>query len=392
MNDLGIFLHEHNGHPTFLDAAKAYYAQRGCFEIHPNYLVPGFLPGFGMNQSDSPIFGISRDPPRYSTPELAEYLGEGHDFGGTIEQYAAMARGRLVDHLRRYWDASRPTLVLHSNGYDSRIISSCLVVLRDEGFKLGKVHFRCHEPEGTSFLQIMHRQGWTVDQYSVFEFPETNLFDVGRWAFPGTSPWLPVTTFANFWGDIVPEGDEKRWNLVCGVGGGEVFEYPALSKNPFVPWQFCVNPPVQRWLSYFIDCTDYIADVEARFAKVLFPYFGEAHIRTAAALPDRFLGIERNGCDFVRAAILRTFSDSLLDLPRVPRTYNWFISRERWRHIHDRYAASAFLRDVPEAPHPDVLIKRMQSTFFDQVDNTAERLWRLASLWDSIVAPRGVAK
>ena len=392
MNDLGVILHEHNGHPTFLDAAKALYAKAGRIEIHPNYLVPGFLPGFGMRQVDSPVLGVGRDPPRFSDPEMTAYLRWGHDFEGSIEQYADLARERLVSHLRQHWDASRPTLVLHSNGYDSRILSSCLAAMRDTGFDLGALHFRCHAPEGASFIQIMRRQGWDPDQYSVFAFPPMDLFDVPNWERPGTSPWLPTTTLANFWRDIVPASREKDWNLVCGVGGGEFCEYPALGKSAFVDWTYCANGPVQLWLSYFIDCTDWIGDMERRFHKVLFPYFGTEHLRTVSELPNRFLGLERNGCDNVRAAILRTFDDSLLDLPRVLRSYDWFISAARWREVRDRYAESAFCARVPGAPSPPTLLKRMQSTFFDQTDNTAERLWRLASLWETIVAPKETSR
>ena len=376
MNDLGVSLHAHNYVRTFREAVSL---RSEPPEFDRAYLKPGFSPSHRY----SPIFGIERTTPRLATA-LVGLLTDCAPYAGTLDQYAHHAKRALLAHLVHYWDASRPTLFLHSNGYDSRILSSCLAELRDGGFNLGRVHFRCHEPEGDQFKRIMERQGWPRDTYSVFEFPAEDLFDVGHWDEPGTSPWLPLTTFANFWSDIVPRGEEKNWNLLSGQAGGEAFEYPTLQKPPFVPYQFCENKPVQLWWSYFIDGTDWIGDMEARFGKVLMPYLGTRHILTVSMLHPDFLGYEDNGCDRVRASILRTFKDSTLDLPRVLRTYEWRVSEKRWSEMRDRYAASKFLRDVPGAPSADELIARMRATWFSQTDNTAERLWRFASLWEVI--------
>lgn len=384
MNDLGVSLHSHNEEPNFLEAAKLVNARNGGLRMNPAYLDPTFEP----SRDDSPIVGVARTIPRFGeSPGMLHALcmPEG-TFDGSLAEYGELGASRLRSHIRQHWDPSKPTLVLHSNGYDSRILSSCLVALRDEGMDLGTVHFRCHEPEGAHFLEIMRRQDWHPSQYSVFEEPAEDIFDVGHWSRPGTSAWLPVTTAANFWRDIVPFDEEPHWNLMTGTGGGEACEYPTLKKPPFVPWRYCENKPVQLWFSYFADGTDIVGDIESRFAKALFPYFGAAHIRTIAALPDRFLGYENGGdwtnaCDFVRASILRQFKDDLLDLPRAPRTYKWSISPRRWGEMRDHYAASAFLREVPGAPPADALLAEMQARFFTK-DNWAERIWRLAALWE----------
>lgn len=380
MNDLGVSLHAHNMEPTFLDAAKTQRRTAGEIRFNVRYFAAGFMP----DEDESPILGVGRTVPILEDYGAARRLMSSEPFAGTLEQYAHHAKRALMAHLVEHWDASRPTLFLHSSGYDSRIISSALAELRDQGFNLGDVHFRCHEPEGAQFLRVMERMGWSRDQVSVFRFPDEDLFDVGNWDDPGTSPWLPVTTFANFWADIVPRREEGRWNLVTGWAGGEFCEYPTLGKPPFVPWQFCANRPVQRWWSYLLDGTDWVADMEARFAKVLMPYLGTRHILAVSELNDDFLGYEDNGCDRVRASILRTFDDSTLDLPRVLRTYEWRVSAKRWKHMRESYRGSKFLRDVPGAPSADELIARMQATWFSQTDNTAERLWRFASLWEVI--------
>ena len=380
MNDMGVSLHAHSGWPNFLDAANRLQASGSPFLFNRRYLREGFVPA----AFESPVVGIERTVPIFESDELRRLLARSSlPFSGTLAEYGLRARDRLVSHFRAHWDASRPTLFAHSSGYDSRILSSCLALLRDEGFHLGTIHFRCREPEGASFLQIMKRQGWSPDQYSVFAFDGEDPLDVGAWDRPGVSPWLPVTSQINFWRDIVPYDAERDWNLCGGSGGGEAVEYPSLRKPSTIPWWHCVNEPVQRWWSYFPDGTDFAADIEARFAKVLFPYFSEEHILTIAELPDRFLGFHESGCDNIRAAILGTFKDDTLDVPRTRRTYSWSISPDRWTEMYTRYVASAFLREVPNAPPAAPLIEEMRVNFFTS-NQRAERIWRLASIWETV--------
>jgi hypothetical protein len=378
MNDLGVSLHAHNDHPTFLSATQELNAQAGGLSLNPAYLNQRFAPA----RDDSPVLGVERTVPSFASGTLAACASNGTGFTGSLAEYAELAKTRLKEHLRDHYDPTRPTLVSHSSGYDSRILSSCLAELRDEGFDLGTIHFRCREPEGDAFLQVMARQGWAPDEFSVFEAPADDPFDVGAWDRPGTSPWLPVTSQINYWRDIVPYDEEQDWNLLGGSGGGEAVEYPSQPKRPIVDWQFCSNPALQLWFSYFMDGTDFIGDVEARFAKVLFPFFGSGHVLTIGALPTSFLGFGPHGCDNVRAAILETFRDSTLDIPRAPRTYAWSISESRWAAMHDSYASSVFVREVPAAPLAEELIADMRAQFFR--GGRAERLWRLAALWEVV--------
>lgn len=376
MNDTAVSFCSHNGERTFLDAAKKLFAEQGFLTLDPAYLS---LEAWPDGKESSPVVGIKRT----ITSSGLAYLdmGPGGHFVGSLEAYGLQAKRQLMEHLRKHWDASHPNLVLHSSGYDSRIISSCLAELRDEGFFLGEVHFRCHDPEGPAFIELMKRQGWHPSQYSVFDGPADDPFDIGRWDRPGTSPWTQMVKSANFWRDLVPYGLESGWNLVSGIAGGEATEYPADGKAPFLPWRFCQNEPVQRWFSYLVDNPDWVGDMEALFHKVLFPYLSEGYIRTIAQLQDRFLRYEDNGCDMVRAAILRQFKDSTLDIPRTYRIYDWRISEERWSEMRYRYGCSRFRAEVPGAPNAYDLIKKMQADMVGN-DSNAGRLWRLASLWE----------
>lgn len=383
MNDLGVSFCSHNGEATFLEAARKLNAEQGFLRIDPAYLNHSLV--WPADKESSPILGIKRTITM--APGLEEFLnsGRGGEFDGTAADYGVLAKWTLKEHLKLYWDASKPNLFLHSSGYDSRILSSILAELRDEGFDLGTIHFRCHDPEGPSFLKIMRRQGWAPNQYSVFVAPPIDAFDIGRWDRPGTSPWAQLVKGANFWSDLVPHGEERLWNLVSGVAGGEACEYPALGKAPFLSWRFCENKPVQLWFSYLVDNPDWIGDVDALFHKALFPYLGETYVRVIASLPTRFLQYEDNGCDVVRASILRTFKDPTLDIQRMPRVYDWKISPDRWADMRQRYDASVFHREVPDAPNADAVIGKMQADFLID-DSDLGRLWRLASLWDEIRA------
>lgn len=375
----GVSLHHHNDFPSFLAAAQHARERDGGLAFRADYLKSGFQP----SRMDSPLVRVDRTIPRFATPQLAVDANRTDiAFKGSLAEYADLAKSRLLDHLRAYWDPTRPTLVSHSSGYDSRILSSCLAELRADGFDLGTIHFRCREPEGDAFLQVMRRQGWHPSEFSVFAEPAEDPFDVGAWDRPGTSAWLPVTSQINYWRDLVPYEDEHAWNLVGGSGGGEAFEYPSLGKPPAVPWRYCGNAALQRWFGYFPDGSDFAADIQARFAQADFPYFGEGHVRTVAELDDAFLGFHESGCDNVRAAILETFADSTLDVPRTLRTYGWAISERRWAEMRDQYARSAFLREVPGAPPADALIAEMRRHFF--TSGHAERVWRLAALWETL--------
>lgn len=377
MHDLGVSLHSHNYHDTFLAALDA-LADAPVFD--KRYFEEGFKP----SKEDSPVLNIKRTIPAFFSSDLEEYANRTDiEFQGTLAEYGRLAKSRLIEHILEHWDSTRPTLVSASSGYDSRILLKCLTELRNEGFELGTIHFRCHDPEGPTFLKVMERLGWPPESYSVFESPEEDSYDVGHWDRPGVAGWLPVVAQINYWRDIIPYEEEHEWNLFGGSGGGEAFEYPSQPKPPSVPWKYCANAPLQRWFSYFPDGTDVLAEVSGGFAKLMFPYFGERHIRTVAELPDKFLGFtggEASSCDNVRASILNAFQDNTLDIPRAPRTYSWSISERRWSDMHVNYSNSRFLQVVPGAPDPDTLISEMRKEFFK--NGKAERIWRFASLWE----------
>ncbi|MFN4199629.1 MAG: hypothetical protein ACK4FS_11450, partial [Flavobacterium sp.] len=71
--------------------------------------------------------------------------------------------------IEKTWDPTKFHIILHSSGYDSRIISKVIANLRDKNGRkwLGKVLFICWEPEGESFEKIMKAEGWEPNEYHI---------------------------------------------------------------------------------------------------------------------------------------------------------------------------------------------------------------------------------
>ena len=77
----------------------------------------------------------------------------------------------ICDTLVELWEPGKTMVILHSSGYDSRILSGCIRKLQKERGDawLGDVLFLCNRWEGKSFLEIMRLQGWKKSQYAVYD-------------------------------------------------------------------------------------------------------------------------------------------------------------------------------------------------------------------------------
>lgn len=78
--------------------------------------------------------------------------------------------GLLCKSIYTTWNPSKPHMIPHSSGYDSRIISHIIKILHltyGDNW-LGEVKFICREPEGKLFENIMEYQGWSKDKFCVY--------------------------------------------------------------------------------------------------------------------------------------------------------------------------------------------------------------------------------
>lgn len=71
--------------------------------------------------------------------------------------------------VEREWEPEKFHFVLHSSGYDSRMLSEAIrrIWKRRGDAWLGKVLFVCNKFEGDEFKKIMEYQGWDKDQFMV---------------------------------------------------------------------------------------------------------------------------------------------------------------------------------------------------------------------------------
>jgi len=68
----------------------------------------------------------------------------------------------LMLFIEGIWDRSKIHVVIHSSGYDSRLISAIIRKLEEKNGSswLGEVYFICYEPEVQYFRMIMEYEGW----------------------------------------------------------------------------------------------------------------------------------------------------------------------------------------------------------------------------------------
>jgi len=73
----------------------------------------------------------------------------------------------LSDYIYSIWDPKTHHVILHSSGYDSRILSSIILDLYNKYGEewLGEIIFVCFGEESKSFEKIMEVEGWDEDQY-----------------------------------------------------------------------------------------------------------------------------------------------------------------------------------------------------------------------------------
>lgn len=170
------------------------------------------------------------------TPELRELFHVQpvvrHDLGELLSEL----RGLLRDAIERSWRPGLFHVVMHSSGYDSRMISwtiKSLVEEHGEGWLGPGLLFLCSIREGSEFKKIMRYEGWAEHQYAVVnegvkenEYYARSLTDFGRaWrrlggvsAIPVNLFWYPVEWARNV--GFMPDCDE--WQMYTGQWGNTV--------------------------------------------------------------------------------------------------------------------------------------------------------------------------
>ena len=301
--------------------------------INKNYFKPNYVP-----KRDESIFHEVRmlSPSEKINPEYKHVLEPIPTFKGSIKEFAARLKAALRKYVVTVWDNSKPHLFLHSSGYDSRIISGILMELRDEYGEgwIGDVHFRCHQPEGPGFLEIMKREKWHPSQYSIWKGPPTDHYDLGNPAV-NIGAFADYTIGMNYWRDIVPPSEEPNHVAITGIGGGEFSNYP-IKRQPTKNMRWCNNQPFNQHLNFFPRGGFAIGRWHKIFNGVLMPYFSYSFLEEILKMPPRFLKLVPKSTDMVRHHILKTFEPDLINIRYIGHKYNFKFSAvreaEMWRH------------------------------------------------------------
>lgn len=275
-------------------------------------------------------------------PKYIHLINQTEKIRDTPENYAKKLVEKVEDYFAQLWNSNRFHLVICSAGMDSRVISWVLANLREKMGKdwVGDIHFRCHGYEGPTFKEIMRKQRWKSQQYSVYKEgkeEQTDYYNIGDFnvdtnAFNGPT--------VDFFDDIVERVGEKDIALVSGVCGGEIFCYPLYSHRRFTENRFQdLFHNAQEIQNRF--CKEY-----NRWGDILVPYLGYEYLDTAFRIPrEYFRWIDLNGqkIDLMRGTMVKLFNDGVPFF--MGHRYNMRISRARARYLKEKYLNSKFYRD-----------------------------------------------
>ncbi len=155
----------------------------------------------------------------------------------SVKNDASKIAGAIASVIERRWDPKKFHVVMHSSGYDSRIVSKTIANLRDKygNSWLGEVLFLCWEPEGPEFKEIMRFEGWGKEQYHVcYEGvqPDEYYADVldftNCWKYTNDAQpplWVigPAVKYLQKSGVITKPITETQ--LIAAGGGNECFKF-----------------------------------------------------------------------------------------------------------------------------------------------------------------------
>ena len=331
--------------------------------------------------NETPFTGIRFAEPRETfNSSYYTLLNKNTVSGLNIEEYAKELRAALI----RYWfsvlDENEKYICFHSGGYDSRIISLTLMEVRNMGYDnlTRNIHFRCHQPEEPMFLEIMKRQGWDKSQYSVYEGPREDYYDIGRMDRP-MNGWQHYNQQMNFWSDIAP--NENEWIVISGLGG-EMFKYLGVGVEPL---NIRVeNKNLNLLIDHYPNEGQWEGYWRTLFKELLMPFWSYEYL-SVSTQANPILCEFSDGEDTVRCAVVESFIGTHgIDCRNIEygrHDYSWNISDGRKKDMVDAFYASQFYNN-----HKDIMPDSLDffSTHPDRwyVDSY---LWGLMTCYEKMI-------
>ena len=248
---------------------------------------------------------------------------------------------RVVDGIKAYLRETLPginCLMLHSGGYDSRILSCCMRDLwLDEGLRFN-IHFRCHQPEEPMFLEIMKRQGWDKSFYSVYPGQKDNYYNIGL-KENTLNGWQNYNQSMNFWSDITD--NEKEYTLMTGLSG-ELFKYIALHGKEKYPAR-CGNDNLNILAQYNPDEGQWDTLYMKKFNDLVMPLYSYTYLNEALRVNPKWCKF--NGeTDEVRIETTRRFRYNCTDIPYGRHSYSWSLDNDFFKSVYNEFYASKFYK------------------------------------------------
>lgn len=311
-------------------------------------------------------------PAQCIRPEYKEILNKDYsdpklkiDMPLFLSEVIASIKKYLIENIR----PGEKYLQLHSGGYDSRIISGCLRDLWNEGLRFD-IHFRCHQPEGDMFIEIMRREGWDKSMYSVYPGRPENYYNIGH-KEDTLNGWQNYNQTMNFWSDIVTK--ESDVTLITGVDG-EIFKHIAQHYNDKVP-ERCGNKIMNVFLEGIYgeglwDCV-YLK----KFKDVLTPYFGYYYLKTSLSVNAEWCKWLGN-TDSIRFNLAKTFSYNIGEIPYGIHDYSWNLTDKFFKQLNDDFNNSLFNKQFGGS-----LSKKPD---FRQMYDWDAKLWGFMTVYDKI--------
>jgi hypothetical protein len=228
------------------------------------------------------------------------------------------------------------------------------------------------------FLETMKRQGWDKEQYSVYEGPSEDYYDIGRIDRP-LNGWQHYNQQMNFWSDI--DGAQERI-LITGLGG-EMFKYIAWNvgaiskrvKNENLNVLIDHYPHEGQWEGYW----------RRIFKELIMPFWSYEYLKVSTC-PGKFCTWVGE-TDSVRAAVVESYIDTHgVDCRNIEygrHDYSWNLSRATMESMNETFYASQFYKD-----YGSVLPKHLD--FFDLKPGSKSRkydgcIWGLMTTYEEMV-------
>jgi len=247
----------------------------------------------------------------------------------------------LTIYIEKVWQPNKFNVILHSGGWDSRILSAILrrIYMKREA-DFGKILFACYGEECSVLPEIMNIEGWSRNQYASIPrddnyFSHHFNFQKAWWFLNGSSPY-PVNDLFWTYKALSSQGkiprDPRKIQFWSAVYFNEVFMYlHSVKPNPV---EFFINRYYNFW------ATNLISGLPFVFAEPVLNY------KTLKCIVESQVDLSED----IRARIMLKISPELCKVPRKTNPIRIVIPQKHRLKIETDYSTSWYGKNI----QPDI--------------------------------------